>query len=109
MADENQLPEDDGSLKVWSWTTPKHPRYQRIAEVPLRREEAIRRLRDRPPAELGDETHIVLGSEEPIAIYPEPIKPHGTVRARYTEQEQTDRMLASALGGFTVHMPGKAP
>jgi len=101
MADES-LPEDDGSMRMWCWTSEKHPRYTRVAEIPLRREEAIRRLRDQRPAELGDVTHVTLAEED--LTHQEPIKPLGSVRVRHTPGEEINRMLAPMLG-LTIKMP----
>ena len=102
MADENQLPEDDGSPKMWCFTTKELPRFVRIAEVPLRRDEAIKRLRDQRSAELGDVTHVTLAEED--LTHQEPIKPHGAVRVRYTTGEEINRLLAPLMG-VTIKMP----
>ena len=103
MADESVLPDDDGAPKLWVYTTSKHPTYVRVADVPLRRDEAIKRLRDQRPADLADHTHVTLAEQDMFGH--EPITPHGTVRVRYTEAEQTRRMLGAAMGGFTFKVP----
>jgi hypothetical protein len=109
MSDDAPLPEDDGAPKLWCWTTDKHPTFVRVCDYPVTREAAIKRLRDQQPADLNGATSVTLGIENRYDLDEMPIKPIGTVRVKYTESEQTNRMLASVLGGgFSVGMPGKS-
>ena len=108
MSDDTPLPDDDGAPKLWCWTTGKHPNFVRVAEYPITREAAIKCLRDQQPADLNGATHVTLGTENKYDQEEMPIKLHAnSVRVRYTEREQTNRILASALGGFTVNVPTK--
>ena len=94
---------DDGLPHAFVWTTPKHDRFIRVSSGDLTRASAIKRLRDNPPPELGDATHVTLAVD---ATKYTPIQPLAEVRVKYTPQEEI-RNLLGPLMGTEIRMPSR--
>lgn len=93
MAIESKTPKDDGKPRPHAFTHKGMPCFEWIdGGRPMKRSEAIQRLRLSRPASLGEVTHVSLADAESIDAAP--LRPLGEHRVQYN---MTD-MLLSQMG-----------